>query len=323
VTLRKPPKPPHATTSLIGRMIGLVVLLALFAGVVWVATTNNQIPLVERSNLINPPGSHVDVRGMAMHLRTYGPVDGDTVVLVHDDTVAGGATLIRLAQELADGGHRVLVPDLVGFGFSPRPRNPGRLYTVTGQTEVVADLITGLGEEPGLVAGFGWGGAVAAELAATRPDIVTALALVNTAELPYGTDGWQTIEGLPLGVGRAVSYTRQGASDRAFRTFFEGCETGGWCNDEEVAEGFLRATTIPGTAESIRARRATGRASVAAGRLGEVAIPVVVVWSLSSSASEPQELASRFASAEVRTLLGVGERPELSTPARVAEAIIP
>ncbi len=305
-------------------MMGLVVLLALFGGVVWVATTNNQIPLAERSNpLINPPGSHVDVGGVSLHLRTYGPVDGETVVLVHDDTVVGGATLTRLARELASRDFRVLVPDLVGFGLSSRPSDPGRVYTVTGQTEVLAGLIGEVESSPGLVAGFGWGGAVAAELAVTQPEALTALALVNTEDVPFPANGWNTLEGLPFGVGRAISYTRHGASDQAHQRFFAECESGEWCNDEEVTEGFVRSVSVPGTAESVRARRATGRASVAAARLGEVSVPVVVLWSLSSTASEPQDLAERFADADVRSLLGVGERPELSAPGRVAELLVP
>ncbi|CAN5900728.1 hypothetical protein BH23ACT5_BH23ACT5_12090 [soil metagenome] len=304
-------------------MVGLIVLLAIFGLIVWVATTNNQIPLIERSNpLIDAPGSHVEIGGLAVHVRTLGPADGETVVLVHDDTVAGGATLTRLGGELADRGYRVLVPDLVGFGYSSKPTSPGRVYTVTGQTEVLAELLTSLEAKPGLAVGFGWGGAVAAELAVTYPDAVAALALVNTADLPPAPSGWESVEALPW-VGRAFSFSRHGATDRARQAFFEGCGVGGWCNDEEVTEGFRRATSAPGTAESVRARRASGRASVAGGRLGEVDAPVVVVGSSSVSATDLRELASRFPAAEVRSLPGLGERVELSAPAQVADLIVP
>ena len=61
MTLREPPKRPQAT-RLIGRFVGLIVLLALFALVVWTAATIQQAAVIERSNpQVHAPGEFVGV----------------------------------------------------------------------------------------------------------------------------------------------------------------------------------------------------------------------------------------------------------------------
>ena len=112
--------------NVIGRMLGLLVLLAIFALVVWAAATNQQITAVERTNpAVEAPGEYVGADGVAIHFREIGG-SGTPLVLVHDDTVAGGALLGQVAADLAEAGRRVLIPDLYGFCLlytSPSPRD--------------------------------------------------------------------------------------------------------------------------------------------------------------------------------------------------------
>lgn len=277
MTLRAPPKPPHATASLVGRMLGLIVLLAGFAVAVWVTATNQQAGAIERANpFINQPGEHVVVGSLTVHVRTVGTGQPVTV-LVHDDSIAGGALLESTAEELAAGGGTVVVPDLIGYGLSSRLAEPGQVYTSIGQATVLADLIDELELGPVEIAGFGWGAGVAADLAVTRPEVVSRLVLVDASALTQPTTGWHSLMAMPFGLGQAVAYTMEGGSARAETAFLSECPGPADCADPGVVEARRRAAEVPGTAASIRARRATAAASVATDRIGEVSVPVLIV----------------------------------------------
>lgn len=309
MTLREPPKTAR-TANVIGRMLGLLVLLAIFAVVVWAAATNQQITAVERTDpVVEAPGEYVGADGVAIHFRDVGG-SGAPLVLVHDDTVAGGALLGKVATDLAETGRRVLMPDLYGFGFSARPSEPGARLTVSGQADTLAAALEELELAAVDVVGFGWGGEVAAELAVSRPDLVSRLVLVDTIGIPRASTGWQQLEGLPFGLGTAIAYNREGGAAPAEERFRTDCPSWADCSDPEVLEDYRNAVTVPGTARSIWARRASDPAAVAPGRLGEVTAPVTVV-AVDLTPSDADALASRFDRAE----------SVVTTPNRLAEAI--
>lgn len=305
-------------------MVGLVVLLVVFAGVVWVAATNSQADALERSDpLLNPPGDHIGVEGYPIHLRRFGPSRGEPFLLLHDDTQVGGLSLVLLGEDLAERGRSAVVPDLLGFGLSGRPVDPGRHYTIAGQAEMVAGLLDELGLENVPVVGFGWGGGVAAELTVTRPDLVSELVLVDTADLPPPSGRWDSLEALPFGIGDAVAHNIEGASQSARDRFFAGCEEEGWCDLDVVQEGYRRSVEVPNTSASIRARRASGRASVASDRIEEISVPVTIVRSTNAgrAESEAEDLAARFEEAAVETIGGAAHRVALAAPAELGRLL--
>jgi pimeloyl-ACP methyl ester carboxylesterase len=323
VTLRKPPKAPGATASLVGRMVGLLLLLAVFAGVVWVAATNSRVDAIERADpVVNAPGDHMEVDGRTIHVRRAGSAADQPLVLVHDDVQPGGLSLVLLADSLADQGVATVVPDLLGFGLSSRATRPGRHYTVAGQAELLGGILDELGLEAVDLAGVGWGGGVVTELAVLRPDLVSSLALVDTPGLPVPHGRWDSWEGLPFGVGEAISYNLEGASDPARDRFFRGCDTGGWCDAIALVDGYRRTVEVPGTAAAIRARRASGAASVASERIDEVTVPVLVIRSEGGRSSEEDaaELADRLPDARVE-VVSTEWPPALSAPDELASVL--
>src|SRR5690606_21898412 len=162
VTRREPPKRREASRSA-GRFIGVLVLLAGFALVVRTAATLPQARAVERSDPAVPAHREFAAgAGGSVHYRTFGE-GAPVVVLVHPDTVAGGAVLVSLARQLGDD-HLVLVPDLFGFGFSSRRVTPGRLQSTTGQAETLAAFIDEQGVSGVHLVVFGWGGEFATEM---------------------------------------------------------------------------------------------------------------------------------------------------------------
>lgn len=80
-------------------------------------------------------------------------------------------------EALGAGDHRVVAPDLPGFG--DQPLEPG----IVDYVAFAADRLDG----PGAVVGCSFGGRVALELAAARPDLVERLVLIGAA---FGSWDW-------------------------------------------------------------------------------------------------------------------------------------
>lgn len=298
MTLRKPPKAPQSGANLIGRLVGLVVLLAVFGVVIWTLVTNQQAAAIERSDPLNhAPGEYLTTDdGTTLHVQHFGTGPSDTV-LIHQDLVLGGSGLTEVAESLSEEGRRVTVPDLIGFGFSPRPVEPGRRLTTTGQAETLAALMDEMGLTAVELIGFGWGGEIGAELAVSRPDLVGRLVLVDTPGLPVPVTGWETLASMPFGLGEAVAFTTEGGSARATNAFVTECPPWTDCDDPQVRELYRRSAEVPGTARSIWARRATEPAAVAPTRLEEITVGVEVVI-VDGDRTVAEDLAMRFTSAE-------------------------
>src|SRR5262245_17852766 len=108
--------------------------------------------------------------------------DGPAVLLLH----GGGATHHEWARllPLLARRHRVIAPDLPGFGQTDRPREG---YVRTTLARALVELVKALGEERLAVVGHALGGFLAIELGAAWPYTVARLALLSP--LVGGLDG--------------------------------------------------------------------------------------------------------------------------------------
>jgi pimeloyl-ACP methyl ester carboxylesterase len=101
---------------------------------------------------------------------------GRPVVLLHGLAASGrvwGAAFDRLGDR-----HRLLVPDLLGFGASPRPPSGYRLADHAAAVSA-AMVAAALDDAPAVVAGHSFGALVALALARHHPRLVGALLLVS------------------------------------------------------------------------------------------------------------------------------------------------
>ncbi|MCP2336520.1 alpha/beta fold hydrolase [Actinomadura rupiterrae] len=118
----------------------------------------------------------VPVDGGKVHVVQDGPRDAPALVLLHG---RGGSTrwwdavVPALAQN-----HRVVRIDLLGHGLSGKPS--GGAYSIPQQGRRVGQVMDRLGVRRAVVVGHSTGGAVATSVAEQRPDLVTALALIDT-----------------------------------------------------------------------------------------------------------------------------------------------
>jgi pimeloyl-ACP methyl ester carboxylesterase len=107
-------------------------------------------------------------------------------VYLHGSGLAASITYARVVAEPALARHRSILIDLLGCGFSDRPRNFG--YTLTDHALTVAELLDHLALAKCAVIGHSWGGSIAVTLAALRPDLVGRLVLVEALLDPGGGD---------------------------------------------------------------------------------------------------------------------------------------
>jgi pimeloyl-ACP methyl ester carboxylesterase len=87
-------------------------------------------------------------------------------------------------------GHRVVAVDLRGHGQSDRPQ---QAYTIPTFADDLAWLCRELTIERPVVIGHSMGGAIALELAAQRPEVPSAIVLLDTAVLPM-PDAWAGVQ---------------------------------------------------------------------------------------------------------------------------------
>src|SRR5918999_2192470 len=111
----------------------------------------------------------------AVHVERYGH-GGSAFVLLHG---FGTSSFLwrNVAPTLAEAGHTAYAIDLFGYGESDRPFDAD--FGVAAQAEYVDAAMTALRLPTATVVGIDLGGAIAMRLAATKPDRVERLVLIN------------------------------------------------------------------------------------------------------------------------------------------------
>ena len=123
------------------------------------------------------PGSFVELSVGVTHYELSGDTNGRTVVLIHGNA-APYVTWDNTIGDLGDAGFRVLRYDVIGHGFSDRPRL-GTYDTQLYNTQL-AELIDHLGiSYPILVVGTSQGGSIGVCFASKHPGTVEKLALLS------------------------------------------------------------------------------------------------------------------------------------------------
>ncbi len=123
------------------------------------------------------PGDFMELSVGVTHYELRGDTNGRTVVLIHGN--AGPyVTWDNTIGDLCDAGFRVLRYDLIGHGFSDRPRL--RTYDAHLYNTQLAELVDRLDMAyPILVVGTSQGGSIGACFASDHPGKVEKLALLS------------------------------------------------------------------------------------------------------------------------------------------------
>jgi len=118
----------------------------------------------------------VDVDGVRVHYQEAGDPKAPALVLIHG---FASSTLVwsKVFLKLAEAGYRVIALDMLGYGYSAKPRNGE--YTIAGQAKLLMRLLDALGIPRAVIIGSSYGGAVAATCALDYPERVDKLVLVG------------------------------------------------------------------------------------------------------------------------------------------------
>ena len=119
----------------------------------------------------------LDVEGIRVHYQEAGDPKAPAIILIHG---FASSTLVwsKVFLRLAEAGYRVIALDMLGFGYSAKPKNGE--YTIPGQAKLITRLLDGLSIPRAIFIGSSYGGAVAATCALDYADRVERLILVGT-----------------------------------------------------------------------------------------------------------------------------------------------
>lgn len=121
-------------------------------------------------------GNIITLGDAGYHVRDSGP-GGDGVLLVHgmpDD----GAMWQHQASALAEANHRVVCPDMLGYGRTDKPAEVER-YRTASVVEDLAGLLDALGLDRVHFVGHDWGAVVGWEFAIAHPERLKSLVVMT------------------------------------------------------------------------------------------------------------------------------------------------
>lgn len=180
----------------------------------------------------------VDVNGIRTNYHDVG--SGDPVLLIHGSGpgVSAWANWRAVLPRLSEN-HRVIAPDVLGFGYTERP--DGVTYDLATWTEHLVGFLDALGLDRVAVVGNSFGGALALNVATHHPDRVSKLVLMGSAGVPFEiTEGLDKVWGFEPSLPAMVDLMDVFAYDRSLLT-------------EDLARIRLEAATRPGVHEAYSA----------------------------------------------------------------------
>jgi pimeloyl-ACP methyl ester carboxylesterase len=155
-----------------------------------------------------------DLRMAYMDVAPTGPPSGKVVLLLHGKNFPG-AYWADTIRALAAAGHRVIVPDQIGFGRSSKPDIHYAFELLAQSTRKLLDTL----EIPRVtVVGHSMGGMLAVRFALMYPQSTSGLVLEN----PIGLEDYREkvpYAGVDATYRGMLSPTREGL-DRFYRTYF-------------------------------------------------------------------------------------------------------
>ena len=298
--------------------VAVVVLAA--AGLVTLFTVRGERQIAEQEIVdrhAEAPGLFLNVGGHEYHVVIRGDLFADPtgapVLLIHGFGPTGSNVIMPLANDLA-ATRSVIVPDMLGFGYSEKVADPGEYFTVEGRVMALLGLLEALGVDEFDVVGHSYGGSVTGRLALTTPERVRRMVFVCPQIYPQTTPG-DFIAYLPKPVARVAIWGSLGGGPSSF--------TGRACAADPGACDAHRIARVEGTVDALFAINETPRARALPGELPNVQPPALVIWG-DDDAIVPPEASARAAAAmraDTWVVPGGGHWPYAVDQAGVTERI--
>lgn len=133
--------------------------------------------------------NYMDIQGLRIHYLDEGPADGDPILLLHGQPT-WGYLFRKMIPVLTQAGHRVIVPDMAGFGRSDKPGAKDD-YAYIKHVEMMRALVARLDLKEATFFGQDWGGLVGLRVVAAEPERFARIVVSNTGLIAAdGIRGW-------------------------------------------------------------------------------------------------------------------------------------
>ena len=235
-----------------------------------------------------------------------------------------------VAEALA-AGRRLIVPDLLGYGFSQKPRGP---YTLSEQADLVLALLRALGlhQQPIDLVSHDMGDTVAAELLARRRasgagPLLRRVAMLNGGILPelHQPRRIQTLLRSPLAPLVVALMTRRSFGKAFAEVFGPATQPSAAELDQHWAllsrdEGLANYPRLIGYMAEREAHRARWVPAIT-----ELDLPLLLVWGDADPVGVwaiAEEIKRLRPATEVGRLRGIGHYPQLEASEAVTEALL-
>jgi len=123
-----------------------------------------------------------DTEKLRMHYVDEGPPDGQPIVLLHGEPT-WSYLYRKMIPLLAEGGHRALAPDLIGFGRSDKPSGTAD-YTYLRHVEWVTSWFESLDLRGVTLFVQDWGSAIGLRIAAEQTDRIARVVVATSSDDP-------------------------------------------------------------------------------------------------------------------------------------------
>lgn len=240
--------------------------------------------------------------------------EGDTArpPLVFLHSLGGGSSAFEWSKVYAAFGttHRVIAPDLIGWGQST---HPARAYSVEDYFDMITQLLEAIAEPPALVAATSLTAGVVIRLAGLRPDLFKGLFLVSpSGNSDFGRDYRASLPAILAstpGVDKLL-YQVGAANELAVRSFLS---TFLFADSRRITpdtvQAYLACTQQP-NAEYAALASLNGDISFDLSRyIGQLQTPTTVVLGAGSRFSAPA-MVKRLASLNTKAVQQVIEVPD-------------
>jgi pimeloyl-ACP methyl ester carboxylesterase len=304
--------------------IGLVLLLLASVALAYYCLPQHfRTPLLQLNRATAGLSAHsLESSGHTIHYLDGGK--GEALVLLHG-IFAEKDHWVDFARPLTSH-HRVLVPDLPGFGESTRL--PGKDYSYAEQVEYLKNFLDNLGLQRVHLGGSSMGGTIAALFAIRYPSRVASVGLIGAphglhtplrSEMDPMVDAGQS----PLIVGQADAFEPMLDFVFAQRPFLP----------YPILHA-AKADALRNAASNVRIWNSQRKDRyLLDAHIGELKQPTLVLWGQQDrlfDVSGAASLRARLSHAQVQVLPDVGHMPMMETPklsaelyAQFVEAVVP
>ena len=296
-----------------------VVVLAVAGLVAWITVRGEreiaELEIVDRH--AEAPGEFFTIGGYEYHAVIHGKVNADPtgapILVIHGFGPTGSNVIMPLANDLA-ATRSVIVPDMLGFGYSEKVAEPGEHFTVEGRVKALLGLLDALGVEEFDVLGHSYGGSVTGRLALTVPERVRRAVFVGPQIYPQTTPG-DVVAYLPRPTARVAIWGSLGGGPTSL--------VGRACEADPTACDARRIARVKGTVDALLAINNTSRAYALPGELPNLQPPALFIWGDDDAIVPPESIARAATAVGADTWIvpGGGHWPFAVDPAGVTERI--